>query len=197
MALDLKFCYSSGSDCKSFLIKDETGAYDAVTNIGGYGDPNLEIADVDLTEIIVTKPDDSKVTFNPAIFPTTNMELIYVINAASLGYTSVIEDGLYTIKYKLTDINNVVYKTSKTFLFTCSLACKIQNILADSVKFQMNCDDCNSGINENLEKAMMIQTLYDGLCAMSQCGTSSTKINEALDNLQTMVSEYDLENCNC
>jgi hypothetical protein len=61
----------------------------------------------------------------------------------------------------------------------------------------MNCDDCNQEINDNLMNALMINTLYKGLCAMSGCGTATLKINNALENLQTLVAEYDIENCNC
>jgi hypothetical protein len=61
----------------------------------------------------------------------------------------------------------------------------------------MNCDDCNSNINENILEAVKLSTMFNGLLYMSECGTSTIKIKNALENLQTLVSEYDVENCNC
>jgi hypothetical protein len=201
MALTLKFCHSTTSDCKAILFKDTTGAYNAISNTTGYGYPNPELTEFNTpgkVEIIITKPDNTKVTYPVTDdFPTINEELIYQITASSLGYSDKIIDGMYTIQYKLTDGNDAVVKTSMTFFYSCELNCKINRILADSVKFQMNCENCNNGINENIQKLGMITTLYKGLCSMSSCGTNITKINEALSNLQTLVSEYDTEDCGC
>jgi hypothetical protein len=196
--LSISFCYKNSTDCNSILFKESTGAYNSESNDTGWGAPNILIADIQAAVLIITKPDDSQVTIDiSSKFPTTNTELIWQITAEDLGYTDSIEDGLYTITYKLTTDSNTYIHTSKTFLYSCILDCQIKKILAESVKYQMNCDDCNSDINENIYNAMKIHALYVGLCAMSGCGTSTIKIKNALENLQTLVSEYDVENCNC
>jgi hypothetical protein len=203
MALSLSFCYKNASDCKSILFKESTGEYNATTNLTGWGtdgsgEPNTDISTITAAVLIITKPDDTQVTIDVSSkFPTINTELVWQITAGDLGYESSIEDGLYTLTYKLTTDTNTYIHVSKTFLFSCTLDCKIKKILADSVKYQMNCDDCNQEINDNLMNALMINTLYKGLCAMSGCGTATLKINNALENLQTLVAEYDIENCNC
>lgn len=47
MALQLKFRTSQTSrDCDCFYIWDDTGTYDATTNPGGYGTPNIDTTDV-------------------------------------------------------------------------------------------------------------------------------------------------------
>lgn len=198
MALALKFCYKPAPSCDSILFRDTTGAYDAVTNETGYGSPNTAIADITAAVLIITKPDDTQVIIDLYdTFPTINTELIHQITADDLGYASVIEDGLYTFTYKLTTNENTYIHTTQTLLFSCTLNCQIKKILADSVKFQMNCDDCNSEINENIFQAVKLSTMFDGLLSMSGCGTSTLKIKNALENLQTLVSEYDVEDCNC
>jgi CRISPR/Cas system CMR-associated protein Cmr1 (group 7 of RAMP superfamily) len=196
--LSLSFCYKNATDCKSILFKEETGLYNVDSNPTGWGLPNSELTDIVKAELIITKPDDSQITIDiSSKFPTVNTELIWQITAEDLGYSETIDSGLYTLMYKLTTNITTYIHTSKTFLYSCKLHCQIQNILADSVKFQMNCDNCNSGINENILKALQIDTMYNGLCAMSACGTSTIKIKNALENLETLVSEYDVEDCNC
>lgn len=198
MALALNFCYKPAPSCDSILFKESTGAYDSVTNPNGWGAPNTEIAEITAAVLIITKPDDTQVTIDVwDTFPTTNTELIWQITAEDLGYTTTMEDGLYTITYKLTTDTTTYIHVTKTLLFSCTLNCQIKKILADSVKFQMNCDDCNSDINENILEAIKLSTMFNGLLYMSECGTSTIKIKNALENLQTLVSEYDVENCNC
>lgn len=198
MALSISFCYKNASDCKSILFKESTGEYNADSNDTGWGTPNTDISTITKAELIITKPDDTQVTIDiSSKFPTINTELIWQITAEDLGYTETIDSGLFTIMYKLTTDSVTYIHTSRTFLYSCKLHCQIQNILADSVKFQMNCDDCNSGINENILRALQIDTMYNGLCAMAACGTSTIKIKNALENLETLVSEYNVEDCNC
>lgn len=200
MSLQLSFCYTNSSDCKSILFKESTGTYNVDTNPGGWGTPNTDIADIVSAELVITKPDGDEVTItlDSALFPTTNENIIYKISAESLGYSSTIETGLYNIKYKLTKNDDTIVSTNRTFLYACTMLCQINKILADSVKFQMDCDNCNNGINEDIQNAMLLKTLYEGVCAMSECGTATTKINNALTNLKTLINNYDATgDCGC
>jgi len=48
MALAQVFTITESEDGATIYVNDETGAYDAVSNVGGYGAPNTERADVAL-----------------------------------------------------------------------------------------------------------------------------------------------------
>lgn len=49
MAVALALTYSQSNDAKTLLLTDNTGAYDAVTNTGGWGAPNQVTSDVVLS----------------------------------------------------------------------------------------------------------------------------------------------------
>lgn len=192
MALKLSITAHAGPGCASILLKELTGAYNALLNITGWGAPNPLTSDATAWSIIVTAPNGSITTIsNPVGLPTSNNDLEYIITSSALGITSsVIPDGLYVIEYKAT-IASVVYTTgTKYFLFTCNLDCCIAKMFA-KIATSTDCA-CDSTIIKN---ALYASALLEGLKASAACG-NTTSINSLLTKLNTICGFTDSD-CGC
>lgn len=83
----------------AIAFADTTGAYDAVTNPGGYGAPNAAYGDITSTLITVTLEDGTVINFG-TFKPTSPTSNSFTITAAMLGYSSgIIPDQIIQVTY--------------------------------------------------------------------------------------------------
>lgn len=90
MALILKISGLDTAKCTEMLLSDVTGDYDAMTNPGGWGTPNIAKGDVTTASMEIVMPDGTTYTVNvfdpPYEFPVVNsaMYLTPLIRGGSL-----------------------------------------------------------------------------------------------------------------
>lgn len=142
--------------CGSFDFTDTTGAYNADTNTGGYGNPNPSYDDITETEIVIVT---NKGTTTITDWKPTAESQTLNINAHTLGFPSdVITDQIVTITYSVYTAGKcrVGYKQSDV-LFDCqTVACiaKKSAILLNSA-----CNEC--GTDEQAEVDYVLQMKYE------------------------------------
>jgi len=115
MALELSLSSAESNDNTTFTVTDDAGAYDAVTNLTGWGAPNLTVAtittltlDIDITDAggTTTTYDqiDLATDFGPLadrgdlVFAITS-DLLLVSGVALGLVTDELPDGLYDLIY--------------------------------------------------------------------------------------------------
>lgn len=95
MSLDYNFDIIEQPDAKSFIFKDLTGLYNAVTNLGGWGLPNNELEPLnDSYDITV----NIKKYLNIATDETSE-EWEYNLNTLKYSITALITDGVELYAY--------------------------------------------------------------------------------------------------
>lgn len=110
MALTLVLS-SSNADITQLTLTDATGDYDALTNLTGWGAPNLALSAVLYAHLFITTPEgiqyDRDIENDLGIdFSTvTSDALIYNITHDLLGGTidTILEDGVYEVIYRISD----------------------------------------------------------------------------------------------
>lgn len=105
MALELSIDVCRASNCRSFTVTEETGAYNASTNTGGYGAPNIATTDV-LTATITVTPYNGDAYPTVSVYSTlpSSTDGDITINNTDLGLSSTtnIPDNIYQILYTIT-----------------------------------------------------------------------------------------------
>lgn len=124
MALELSIGIHQADNCKSFTLSDTTGAYVALTNVGGHGSPNPAIADADTATLAVTLF-GSATTYTKSVFstlPTTTTTTEFTINNTDLGLasTATIPDGIYLLRYTVSGGFTITAVNTGTKTFTVS-----------------------------------------------------------------------------
>src|SRR5689334_15376843 len=110
-ALNLKFSAVPPDDpritsnlCQSFFIQEDTGAFDAVLNPGGWGGVNPAIGDAQSATLDVTLLDGTVVTFDMyPTFPNITGTVFEITNVMlGLGATDPIVDWISSMTYTVT-----------------------------------------------------------------------------------------------
>lgn len=175
-----------GNACKSLILKDVTGAYNAITNIGGYGSPNSEIGDITSVQINIITPTVAYSIIDPIGFPTLDSNFEYEVPTSII---SSIPDGIYKIEYILSDGVTTFSYGPKYHVFYCNIKCCVQKLIIDACKIKC---DCNNPIVKN---AAYANILLLGLEANKECGNMLV-VNEILVKLN-QICGFTSQDCGC
>ncbi len=176
-------CVQSG--CTELTFSETTGAYDSVTNTGGYGSPNINIADVANAVLRITSPDDTICDIDVkdlSDFPTTNEDFEYSIDLADLEDRTSIEDGYWQFSYRVTDGASTLYEGTKAYFFYCNSNCCVERLLAGIEVDECMCSESTS---KKIENYTLARTMLQSLKAASSCSnvTNFNKIKTLLAKL--------------
>lgn len=208
MALSLSLSYLQQSSCAELVLTDTTGAYDAVSNTGGWGSPNLACDDGSVTyaEIIIKQYTDSAtlvdyetidliadwetvtgLTSDPFDSGTTVANMIYTLDLA-------LEDGCYQITYQVGDgttYDNSSNRATVTYNIAtyCNIECCVDQRVANSPT-EYSCITCD---NAYMDITNILWTLLQSL-KLAACNAS---IDNYLSILSILQSAADDAGCNC
>lgn len=131
MALVLDFNIVQEEDGSLYTITDLTGAYDAVTNPGGWGLPNWQLSDVASAFVDLQIMDqDGNFTSVLTLAEKDVFDLPNFPNDSDgdIEKTVVLEDGYYKAIYTVYDGEDNSYSTTKYFTFYSSFKCCFEKI---------------------------------------------------------------------
>lgn len=207
MALQLNFEVCSTADCQYMLFKDTTGSY-SMSNPGGWGTPNEDIANAYKAELIIGDPDGFTHTIDitngvPTTvgddFPNTDPNIYFPISNSTLSITppttvTAIGDGLYNFTYKVyIDNGEATYyiTKSKIILISCQVECATKKLMAG-----LSMCDCKCWDDKSYETAILAWTTLQSLLAARNCGTNQNTINKILTDLQNILA-ISKSKCGC
>ena len=200
-AIVLKLNAAQASDGKTWVLQDDTGNYNASTNVGGWGAPNKARTDVGpiatVTGILmeIQRPEDDDFEYGlsvPLTFinPGGSGNDEFTIAPEDIGYDAdtVIPDGVYIVRFlvEVTGANpGWVQPLSKYSLLAHDARCLVYNSLA---ALAVDDCDCNStAAAEALNKFAMYKSMLFN-AAMGKI----EKVEEQLD----CINDDDC-GCNC
>lgn len=152
MALAPTFDVSLKTTGTNFYFTDTTGVYNVDSNVGGYGTPNDEGADI--TSAIIRITDPSGETYD---YDVTNQIPDSVTGDVDFtAFNGDWADGLYTFEYIVTGTQTT--NTSIKRIFTPKVDCCVDKLLAKFVE-NFTCDDCY----EDYQDVVQLMYLRDAL----------------------------------
>lgn len=190
MALQVNISVAERSDTLSFDVTDITGAYNAITNPGGYGSPNITTGQVDSATLTITLPASTV----PVIIPISPVNLIvntaYNVTAAVLGLTTL-PDGAYIVSYTVTSATGPTTSTKTINVgFTAIVECCVNKKLAN-VPLNSTCSCCS---DNSTRQALEAWTDLQIMKAAMNVGIGLVEtFNKFLSRLQKIC----LGNCGC
>lgn len=196
MAFQLKFTANLGSDCKSIIILDTTGDYNAVTNPTGWGTPNPEKADVASAYISIINLTTNTTYDNITEVSdyTTGSVTIYtselLIDGVSIGDVTL-PDGQYCILLSLTMNDDSVYQQTVKKVFLCESCCKIKT---KACEIDLQCGCCNEPCAKEIWAFLQAFAELKIVEYSAYCGSTSN-INKKIKSLQSLLSTFDCPNC--
>lgn len=182
MALELDFNICQQNNCGTLSVKEDSGAYDAVNNLTGWGSPNITISDSGFeATLIVTDSEDTETEYDVTGEITTNG-----------GYTIFqpidieIPDGEFTVTYTVSTDAASATITKKFFSF-CTVRCCVFKKMRDAVA-KANCN-CEKDLNYEL----FLWSIYKAMIfAASGCN-----YDEASLLLHELQLACDTDDCGC
>lgn len=193
MAVVLSFEICEGSGCNSLIFKETTGAYNAETNITGWGAPNEPTSDATAATLTIELGDGTSYTidlFATGDFPTTDTTFEYEILPTQIGYASdddQIDDQIITFTYSVTT-DSTTYTQVVVQAFYCQVQCCVNTMF---VELDFECDCAQNEIDTALKAFAMLQ----GLKQASGCG-NTTNFNNILTQLNKLCANSDCSACN-
>lgn len=182
MALNVKIGILNNKD--SIIITEDTGNYNGVTNVGGWGAPNPAYTNPPVTAIVVDIYYPSAVTPSVAalnLLPTsffTSTDRAY-----DLTSNVTLADGVwqYQVRYTITAVGTLT--ATKYALRDNELKCKIGQLALGDM-------DTN-----NFEE---VKTMYDKMVQAFECEEYilAQELYEEISDMLTDCSPYS-SNCNC
>ena len=187
MALQPNFTLCLDKGCTTFTFSDTTGYYNSITNVGGWGNPNLAIENILSATILIEIGTYSKLITIPLTSPIPILEnlLNFEINATTLG--TAVADGVYTITYTITPkVGTATYFKKLQMFFACNAECCVYKMSTKVSTDNTTCD--NTALNNFLNAYAYLQvlnnaaragqnnkftntlTLLNKLCTASGCG---------------------------
>lgn len=193
MALLPKLKIVQSTDCKSFYLNDITGLYNSVTNVGGYGDVNPDVADVTAASVDILLSDGTTLTVN--VYPTlpnTDGVLYQVLNtalglASDAAITDFITNIIYTVSVGVTDYTYTTYDA-----VLCNVTCCV-NTLNATIEFCGDCDCDNPAMDKYLRAFAMLKSISNALYCTPQLPNKAMAI---LTSLQEYCSQNNGCGCN-
>lgn len=195
MALEVKFNLCETTTCTKVKFTDHTGAYNVITNPGGY-DENNEVpshpgtSEFEEATLTITTPSNASFSFDiHPTFPTINEETTFTVNGTDVGYTNnSIVDGIYNVVYTIST-DSQTYTASKYFLFSCQLQCCIDKLYAKVTPEEMHCNCDNTYLKAAMEAEGFLCAAKNALA----CGKISMAKN-LLSKAQSICSNL---KCKC
>lgn len=192
MALIPKSKVVPPEDCKSILIYDNIGVYDATSNPGGFNSPNPVIGSVLTRTITITFPDGT--TIAPiSVYPTlpnlNDIPFLILNTDMGLPATQSIPEGAWYFVDTITGNNGSPYTATNSYFkyLACSVCCCVKKAAgrasgkgckctkADKIAFSEVWDD------------------YELMMDAAACGKFN-QANEILAQLQLTCKKL---NCGC
>lgn len=162
MAVALALTYSQSNDAKTLLFTDNTGAYDAVTNTGGWGAPNQVTSDIVLSsattvdkywltlDITYTNSSNESTTYDTidlydeftskfsdpyGMEFELNMTHLLESGVAAGAVTDVFPDGIYDVTYTITeaDTDLLVYAKDYELLVYGNIQIAVFDMIRENV----------------------------------------------------------------
>lgn len=197
MAFQLKFAVTLGSNCKSFVITQNTGTYDDPDNLTGWGTPNPEIADIDTSTITIqnltteTVYDALTITSSATVGnETTYTTEDLSINGVSIGDVTL-PDGQYCFTYNVVMNDETEYENSVSKLFLCETCCKIKTMACE---IDLECGCCNEPCAAEIWKFLQAFTELKVIEYSAYC-SSSSNLNNKIKSLQSFLTNNDCKTC--
>lgn len=187
----INMCLNSG--CTTLTFRETTGAYNALTNTGGYGAPNPTTGDVIQVVLNVTDPDGEIYVIDVTSegFPTTNEDFEYELDMADLGNRTSIEDGLWS--FSLTVVTNVTFYTGyKSYFFYCNAECCVNKLLSNVEPDECMCDEEN---NKRIDRYIKVKTFLESLKNAANC-YNETRFDNILTVINKLCRNADCKTCN-
>lgn len=141
MGLQLSVTLST-SDCSNLVFTETTGLYSS-GNLTGWGTPNPLISNATAASIIITTPSGSQFTF-PILnngFPNA-INGTYSIPSTSLGMSTSLQDGQYSVVYIITVLVSgipFIFSTTDVEFVACNLECCIDRLLNNIGDWSCDC----------------------------------------------------------
>jgi hypothetical protein len=204
MALVPKLQFCLNNSCSELVVSETTGAYNALTNTGGYGAPNPELVEVQGYTLTITDPDDVTYTidlFATAEFPTDDSTIQYTIPMSQLGNRTVIEDGYWQFSWTVTGLIddfpnpgiNFTASGNSASYFTCNAECCVSALLA---KIDIDEDECNCNDNsKNIMNYLKAKAFLESLRNAAFCG-NLTLFNTIQAAITKLCNKTDCKTCN-
>ncbi len=191
MSVVLSFNVCESSDCKSLIFTETTGAYNASSNITGWGSPNETTGSAISAKLIVTTPNNVSFTldlFVTSNFPTSDNTIQYSIPFTSIGQIldSKLIDGIYNFSYTVIT-NTTTYNQNFQQAFYCQVKCCVDSMFKD---LDVECD-CNE---DNKTKAINAWLLLKGLIYSGNSGNINN-FNSELAVLQKLCLNNNCSDC--
>lgn len=177
MSLDLKSRIASNQT--EIILYDCTGVYDATDNVGGWGAPNKELADIDSSELRITIPgvtDQVIVDVYPTM-PNTD-DNAFIVSAETLG-VDVIKSGIYRTEYRVTDDDSgETFQSTLFSLLTSDIECSIRNLVTST-------DVCD--LESERSQEILNLDLFLNAAKQAACCGQSDKAQKIIDYLYNQI----------
>lgn len=189
--LDLKNNSEIVNGNESINFFEGTGAYNAVSNLGGWNAPNSLLADALTAKVVVYIPGATvgvEINLFTSSFPTITTTQAYNITPAALGLGSdaILPDGVYTLQYIVTGTAPVgpvpfSYNSSETFVIITAAQCCV-----DKMFLALDPCGCKCG-DDALMRAFWAQALLEQAKAAACCGQINN-FNTLLEQVNKICS---------
>jgi hypothetical protein len=188
--------------CISITITDTTGFYNVTANSGGWNDastiyrvgpstPNVKKAELAFTLNSASTPFltvNVTTAVQNAVLPTFDL---YTYAPVDIFGNSTLADGSYTIKYTVTDNNDVEKITDTLIVVYCNVDCCVAKKAA-AVASEL-CNDCDSQAYEDF---LIADGILQALKAVAECSGESEFL-KLLNKLQRLCGTSTTGGCGC
>jgi len=209
MALNININVVRSLDQLSFIVTDQTGAYNVNTNPGGYGAPNPVVGDFVSANVTVTMCDTTTLlptgpTYIINVYPTipNTTGAGYLIPNTSLGLAAdqKIPDGVYKFFIEM-DTNDTTYDTTEYEVFYEIVGCCIDTLTIEAAG--CGCSSESKKIKDIVKANMWLGLLRPSVnelgqivdSAIERCGQYE-KAAEIIRELQKICNNQNCKGCN-
>lgn len=193
MALVLDYTVSIPCTCQSIIFTDTTGAYDAGSNAGGWGAPNIANGDVTIATLKITFPDTTEQTISVLTEVNAGIgfeKTIAITDLEGFSTDSLFPAGKYTFEFKVTTDSVTYYSTEVEMFSWCSYSECYKNLLIGYTGSDC-CDGCQDAAKEKITK---VAVLLESLKAAADC-LDEARFNSISAKLQTLCKTT--SDCGC
>lgn len=192
--MSLQTKYSIVNYCTRFEIIEETGSYDSVNNLYGYGAPNALTTDITGVSILVTNPSGVSYTFTDCYstyFPDSTLTNEYVLQNTSVGLDAdeALTDGLWKFTFTSTT-SGATYTKSYYHLVSCAATCCINKLM-----LQVSTTDCESCTSTVMDKATQAY-MFLKVAKVAATDNEPALAQAMMDNANLICSAFNCNSCN-